>query len=162
MKYFASAAMALLCAAVPARAADDVPITRMATCQDSWLDWSHSDQMQMRKFVEYIRAGYTPHGNDPYILPKANVTIAGMHVSQVFPQSIGMALGFSVSVDVPFDKARAALEKIAGKKLGQCENSDGMKTCALQIAAQRTITAMAVDGQKPEQTLIGCYYYYEK
>lgn len=145
-----------------ALAADDLPITRMATCQDSWLDWSKSDPMQMRRFVEHIRPLFAPHGNDPYIVPRQNVTVASMHVSQVFPQSIGMALGFSVTVDVPFAKARLAVEKIAGKKLGQCETGDGMHTCALQIAAQRTITAMAVDGQKPEQTLIGCYYYYEK
>lgn len=160
MKFFAGAVLALM--VLPAQAADDMTITRMAACQDSWLDWSKADPVQMRKFVEHIRAGFTPHGNDPYMLPKGNVSIAGMHVSQVFPQSIGMALGFSAAVDVPYDKARAALEKIAGKKLGQCESSDGMKTCALQIAEQRTITVMAVDGQKPEQTLIGCYYFYEK
>jgi hypothetical protein len=158
---WAGALIALPLAIVPAHAADDVPITRLATCQDSWLDWK-DDPAKVKAFGDHLRPLFAPHDNDPYWLPKQNVTIASMHVSQVFPQSVGMALGFSATVDVPFEKARTAVEKISGKKLTQCENSDGMKTCGLQIAEKRTITVMAVDGQKPEQTLIGCYYYYEK
>lgn len=134
--------LAVAFASTPVRAADDVPLARMATCQDSWLDWNKTAPAKNAAFAEHFRPLLSPHGNDPYFLPKAKITFAGLNVSQVYPESIGMALGFSVAVDAPFDKARAALEKIAGKKLGHCENSDGMHTCAVQIAEQRTITAM--------------------
>lgn len=160
MKIYLGAVLALL--VFPAQAADDVPLTRMAACQDSWLDWNTKDPAKNAALAAHFRPLLALHGNDPYMVPKAKITFAGMNVSQVFPESIGMALGFSATVDAPFDKARTAVEKIAGKKLDHCEDSDGMQTCALQIAEKRTITVMAVDGQKPEQTLIGCYYYYEK
>jgi hypothetical protein len=161
MKIFSGAAVALLFLASSAQAADDVLITRLLTCQDSWLDWK-DNPAKSKPFVDHVRALFTPHGNDPYMLPKQNVTVAGLHVSQLFPESVGMGLGFSATVDVPFEKGRAALEKMSGKKLGHCEDSDGMNACELQIAEKRNLMAMAVDGQKPEQTLIGCYYYYEK
>lgn len=160
MKILAGAAFAFL--ALPAQAADDVPLTRMATCQDSWLDWNTKDPAKNAAFATHFRSLLVPHGNDPYFLPKAKITFAGLNVSQVFPESVGMGLGFSVTVDAPFDKARAALEHVSGKKLGHCEQGDGMMACQFQIAEKRTIMAMAVDGQKPAQTLIGCYYYYEK
>jgi hypothetical protein len=73
-----------------------------------------------------------------------------------------MAVGFSVTVDAPFDKARAAVEKIVGKKLAHCETGDNMKTCTLQIADQRAVTLMASDPPDKNGTLVGCYYFYEK
>jgi len=43
----------------------------------------------------------------------------------------------------------------------KCEASDGMHSCELDIAPQRTFTLMAADSD-PRHTLVGCYYYYEK
>jgi len=37
-----------------------------------------------------------------------------------------------------------------------------MKTCDLEVAPQRTVSVMAGDTPKTRQTLIGCYYFYEK
>jgi len=158
----AGAAMALSAIVPPVSAADDAGLTRMALCQDSWVEWGKGDPARFKVFAEHIHAAFTPHGNDPYMLPKTNVSVLGLHVAQAFPESIGMGVGFSLTVDAPFDATRKVMEKALGKTLKHCEASDGMKTCELEIAAQRTVTAMAGDDPKSHQTLIGCYYYYEK
>ena len=158
---FAGAAAALFFVLTPALAADDVMLTRLATCQDSWLNWKN-DPVQTKKFIDHIGAEFTPHNNDPYFLPKGNISVLGLHVAQAFPQSVGMGLGFSLTVDAPFDKARKVFEKALGKPLKDCETGEDMRTCGLQIAEQRTVTVMAEDNPKSTQTLVGCYYYYEK
>jgi hypothetical protein len=147
---------------LPAFAADDAGLARMALCRDSWVEWSKNDPARMKTFAEHFRSAFSPHGNDPYVLPKARVSVLGLRVAQAFPESVGMGVGFSLTVDAPFDATRKAMEKALGKKLRHCEASDGMKSCDLQIAPQRTVTLMAGDDPKSRQTLIGCYYFYEK
>ena len=73
-----------------------------------------------------------------------------------------MGVGFSVTVDATFDTARTNLEKALGKPLTKCETSDGMRTCELDIAEKRTLMLMASDDPKASETLVGCYYFYEK
>jgi hypothetical protein len=158
----AGAMLALSIAIVPVRAADDPALERMALCRDSWFDWKTSDPAALKKYVDHIRAGFTPHDNDPYFLPKAKTSILGLNVPQVFPESIGMAVGFSLTVDAPFDKTRKIVEKALGKTLPHCETGDDMKTCALEIAEKRDFTIMSEDSPKATQTLVGCYYFYEK
>ncbi|HEY4941357.1 MAG TPA: hypothetical protein VII56_08000 [Rhizomicrobium sp.] len=149
-------------AVVPAWGADDPGFERMAICQDSWLDWQKNDPARLKVFADRFHAAFSPHDNDPYFLPKANVSVAGLRVVQAYPGSVGMGVGFSLLVDATFDKAKQTLAKQLGKPLVKCDASDGMKTCELQIAEQRTITLMAPDDPKNSQTLIGCYYFYEK
>ena len=160
--YLTAIAVLMFCTIMPVRAADDTGVQRLAICRDSWVDWQKGDPERMQKFATYFRANYIPHNNDPYWLPKSDTAILGLHVSQVFPESIGMAVGFSVTVDARFDKTRAALEKAVGKRLQHCEASDDMKTCDLELAPQRIVTIMAEDSPKAAQTLVGCYYFYEK
>jgi hypothetical protein len=162
MSAIAGATLAVFAAILPAFAADDASLTRMAMCRDSWVEWGKGDPAKFNVFAEHIHAAFSRHGNDPYMLPKVNVSVLGLHVAQVFPQSVGMGVGFSLTVDAAFDKARAAMEEALGKKLAHCEASDGMKTCDLEVAPQRTVTLMAEDNPRSHQTLIGCYYYYEK
>jgi hypothetical protein len=159
---FALASLAAFIVVLPALAADDAGLTRMALCQDSWVEWGKNDPARFKVFAEHIHAAFSPHGNDPYMLPKASVSVLGLHVAQAFPESVGMGVGFSLTVDAPFGSARAAIEKALGKTLQKCEASDGMKNCELEIAPQRTVMLMAEDNPKSRQTLIGCYYYYEK
>ena len=90
------------------------------------------------------------------------MTVAGLHVAQVFPDSVGMGVGFSVGVDATFDQTRRSLEKMLGKPLVKCEVGDNMRSCALEIAEKRTLMVMAEDNAKNGTTLLGCYYYYEK
>jgi hypothetical protein len=101
------------------------------------------------------------HGNDAYAVPVKETSMAGLRIVQAYPGSVGMGVGFSVIVDAGYDKARMVLEHTIGKKLTKCEASDGMHSCELPIAEQRTITLMSADNEK-NRTLVGCYYYYEK
>jgi hypothetical protein len=158
----AGVAIGMFVAIVPAAATDDSGLTRMALCQDSWVEWTKKEPETFVPFRNRFMAQFTRHENDPYWLPKASTSVLGMHVAQAFPQSVGMGVGFSLTVDAPFDKARATMEKALGKKLQHCETGDNMKTCEVEVAPQRTVMAMAEDNPKSRQTLIGCYYFYEK
>lgn len=149
----------LLC---PALAADDDALARMALCKDSWVDWSKSDPAKMKAFADRFRAQFSPHGNDPFGLPRANVLVMGLRIAQAFPDSVGMGVGFSLKVDATFDDARKAMEKALGKKLRKCETGESMRTCGLEIAPQRTVMLMGEDKPGASDTLIGCYYFYEK
>ncbi|MGH6872608.1 MAG: hypothetical protein ACREHE_13990 [Rhizomicrobium sp.] len=154
------AALALLLAAPPASAAEDAGLARLALCRDSWLDWK-TDPARIKTFGDRFHGAFTRNGNDPYFVPKSDVSVAGLRVLEAFPDSVGMGVGFSLLVDAPFGKARAIVEHELGKPLGKCDASDGMHACELDIADKRTVTLMAQDNM-PGKTLVGCYYYYEK
>ena len=156
------AAVTLIVLLHPAMAADDEALTRMALCRDSWMDWQKSDPPKMKAFVDEFRAQFVPHENDAYMLPKTNLSVLGLRVLRAFPESVGMAVGFSLSVDATFDDARKAVEKTLGKPLEHCEAGDGMRMCGLKLAEQRTVTLEAGDKPTAHDTLIGCYYFYEK
>jgi hypothetical protein len=158
----AGAFIALLFVIAPASAADDPDIQSLATCKESWLDWSKSGPERWNNFGNRFRAEFSRHENDPSWLPKTDKSILGLHISQAFPDSVGMGVGFSVVVDAPFDKARKVFEKELRKTLQKCEASDNMRSCELDIAEKRTFTLMAEDNPKAAKTLVGCYYYYEK
>lgn len=155
-------AVVFSCMMTPVRAADDLVLQRLALCQDSWIDWQKTNPAQMQKFATYFRGNFTPHGNDPYWLPKSDISILGLPVLQVFPESVGMGVGFSVNVAAPFGKARATMEKAVGKRFVHCESGEGMKSCELPIAEKRTAMIMASDPPDKNGTLVGCYYFYEK
>ena len=146
---------------VPAGAAEDGALLRMAACQDSWADWTKSDPDKLKALGDHFRAGYAPHGNDAYFVPKAKTSIAGLNIAQVFPGSVGMGVGLSILVDATFDKAKATFEGVLKKKVTKCEASEGTHDCELAIAEKRTFMLMTADNDKGH-TLAGCYYYYEK
>jgi len=100
-----------LVAVTPVRAADNLTIERLATCQDSWLDWKNSDPVRLKKFAESFQSDFLQKEKDPFFVPKSNQTVAGLPVAQVFPESIGMAVGFSVVVDANFDRTKTSLAK---------------------------------------------------
>lgn len=161
IRFFAGTAIAAAFAIWPALAADDTSLARLATCQDSWLVWSKSDPPQMKRLGERFRSEFVRKNNDPFFVPKADTSIMGLRIVQAFPESVGMGVGFSVILDASFDKTRKTFEEFFHKPLQGCEASDGMHTCELDIAEQRTFTVMAQDDVK-SRTLVGCYYYYEK
>jgi len=162
MKIAASIGVLFLLAIVPARAAEDESLARMAMCKDSWFDMQTKDPAQLQKFGAHLRSEFSQHGDDAFVVPNASVSIAGLPVSQLFPNSVGMGVGFSVTVDAPFDQARRTIEKAFGKPLAKCETGDGMRSCASQVAEKRTLMLMAEDDPKAAKTLVGCYYFYEK
>jgi hypothetical protein len=152
-----------LVAIAPAQATDNLGIERLATCQDSWLDWKSGDPAQLKKFAGSFQADFLRKESDPFFVPKSSQTVAGLPVAQVFPESVGMAVGFSVVVNATFDKTKSSIEKKIGKSIKKCEPpSDNMRTCGLEIAEKKTIMLMAEDNPKSTTTLLGCYYFYEK
>jgi hypothetical protein len=161
IRYLTGVVIGLALALGPVRAAEDAGALRLATCQDSWLDWQKSAPDKLKALGEHFDTAFKRHGNDAYAVPVKETSIAGLRIVQAFPGSIGMGVGFSLLVDAGYDKTRAVMEHLLGKKLAKCEASDGMHSCELPIAAQRTFTLMAADNDK-NHTLVGCYYYYEK
>jgi hypothetical protein len=152
-----------LVAVTPACAADNLSIERLATCQDSWLDWKKSDSVQLKKFAESFQSDFSRKEEDPFFVPKSNQTVAGLPVVQVFPDSIGMAVGFSLVVNSNFDTTKTSLAKKIGKSFSKCEPpSDNMRTCELEIGEKKTILLMAEDNVKSKTTLLGCCYFYAK
>jgi hypothetical protein len=153
----------MLVAAAAARAADNLGIERMAICQDSWLDWQSSNPAQLAKFIEDFRSAFLQKKDtDAFLVPKSSQTVVGLPVAQVFPESVGMAVGFSVVVTANLDKTKATLERKIGKAL-KCERpSDNMRTCNLELAEKKTIVLMAEDNPKSMTALFGCYYLYVK
>lgn len=141
--------------------ADTAIIERLATCQDSWLDWK-DNPVKMQPLADTFNASFKE--KDRKWIPTSKVLVAGLPVVQAFPENVGMGVGFSVIVDAPFERARAGVEKIIGKPFKKCDSGEGMRTCELELAPKRTVTLLAPEaGSKaPNQTLVGCYYYYEK
>jgi hypothetical protein len=154
--------LVVLSAATSAWGADDAGLERMAICKDSWHDWQKDDPAKLKILGDHIRTGFAPKEGEPFLVPKSPVTIAGMRVSQLFPDSVGMGVGFSLTVDAPFDEARRRIAAAVGKPLAKCAASDDMRACELKISDIRTVTLMAEDSAKSTTTLVGCYYFYEK
>ena len=146
-----------------AQAADNTPIERLATCQDSWFEWQKNDPPRLQAFVAAFKAGFERKANDAFFVPKSPQSLAGLPIAQAFPQSVGMGVGFSVVVDAGFDKTKAAVEKKIGRPISHCEPpSDNMRTCELQLGDKKTVTLLAEDKPTATRTLVGCYYFYEK
>ena len=155
-------ALVFACALVPttAGAADNL-LDRLVTCQDSWYE-GKDNPAQMKQLAETFNNSFKQQDRDPAFLPKAKVQVLGLSVVRAYPESVGMGVGFSIVVDAPFEKAKAALEKAAGKALAMCDSGDGMRSCELEIAPKRSLVVMSGENGKSKSTLIGCYYFYEK
>ena len=145
---------------MPARAADNL-IERLATCQDSWMDWK-DNPAQMKALGDAVTTSFTRKPEGGAWSAKGPVMVIGLPVSEAYPQTVGMGVGFSVTVDATFDTTREHLQKAVNKSLTHCETSDGMRTCDLELAPKRTLMLMAEASGKSKATLLGCYYLYEK
>jgi hypothetical protein len=145
----------------PVRGAADELLDQLATCRVSWLDFKN-DPEQAKKFADAIQSGFVQKPRSPAWTPKKSVTVVGLPVVEIFPESVGMGVGFSVTVEANFDKARAHLEKAAGKTLKDCESDEGMRSCGLEIGDKRTLMLMAGENGKSKTSLLGCYYFYAR
>ena len=154
--------LSLLALAMPAWGASEPRVEDLALCRDSWLDWKSTDPSKLESFGAFLRSDFSHDDNDAFFTPKSAMTIDGLNITQVVPGSLGMGLGFSVVVDAPFDATRQVLERELGMPLLGCESDEGMRTCELSIAEQRTVVLVSGDPPNDTTTLVGCYYYYEK
>lgn len=158
----AGSMLALLVAAAPASGAGDPRIERFALCRDSWLDLEKSDPAALDDFGAYLASAFTRDSEGGHLIPKAPMSVDGLEITQLFPSSLGMGLGFSVLVNASFDAARQAVERDLGKPLQECQAGEGMQTCELPVAEQRTVILVSEGPPNDATTLVGCYYYYEK
>ncbi len=155
----ALASFCLIPFGLPAQTATDPNLERLATCQDSWLDWK-DDPTHVAKFADGLHASFTEKDSG-YLVPKTKTTVFGLPVAGIYPQSIGMGVGFSVIVASDFATAQKAVEKAVGRKL-KCEpDSDNMHGCQSELGPKKTVTVMSNTDDK-KTVLIGCYYFYEK
>jgi hypothetical protein len=141
-------------------AADDMR-ARLATCQDSWLDWN-SDPARSQKFADAFVGDFVRTGKDGAWNPKSKQSLLGLPIKQAFPENVGMAVGFSAVVTASFEASVAAFEKALGKKLKDCDDSEGMRMCGLELEPKRTVMVMSVGKPPSQETLVGCYYFYAK
>ena len=166
MKFAASASVLAICLPVlflatsPAHAGAGPSIERLVSCQDSWLDWK-DDDARTAKFAENLLVDYVPNQDEGYLAPKDTRTLFGLPVARVYPDSIGMAVGFSVVVDAGLDATRRAMEKALGKPFKCDDKSDEMQGCQFARGPKKTVTLMS-DEANTRSTLVGCYYFYAK
>jgi hypothetical protein len=160
MKLAPLLALASLVAIQPAKPVETA-VERLATCQDSWREWK-DNPAESKRVGELFTNTFVQSGKDGSFAPKEKVQVVGLPVMLVYPESVGMGVGFSVVLDAAFDTARESLEKTLGKKLTDCEVSDGMRTCGLELEKEKTITLMAGEHDTKRRTLLGCYYFYAK
>ncbi len=113
-------------------AGGDTGFARMATCQDSWLDWKTSDPAKLQAFAAMIGSGYTQGegANGQFLVPKTPQTVVGLRVTQVFPEKRRpWGVGFSVTVWMRRSTRRATSGPMtfARQEARQsCETGDGM------------------------------------
>ncbi|MGN6827637.1 hypothetical protein [Paucibacter sp. M5-1] len=141
--------------------ADDAQLARLAVCADSWYEWNQQEPQRMRGFAQAFQARFTQVPKEPAFDPKAPLTVLGLPVLQAFPGSVGMGLGFSLSVRAGFAEARQAMEKQLGRAM-QCERSDGAMACELKLGEKKTAMLIApLQANDRQPTLLGCYYFYQ-
>lgn len=153
-----AAALAAL-ATTAARAADDAQLQRLALCQDSWLDWQNDDA-RMARLVNNFESGFT-RGAQGAFTPRSPLSVLGHPVTAVYPQSVGMGVGFSLVVQAGFAESRVAIEKQLGKPMA-CSTSDGVRSCEAEIGARRTAVLMTGQNGLAKTSLLGCYYFYQQ
>jgi hypothetical protein len=83
-------------------------------------------------------------------------------VLEITPQSVGMGLGFAVTLKLAHGAAQAAFERALGQSLERCENGDGMRSCERKLAPQRSAVMMSPLSKPERGTLVGCYYFYQQ
>ncbi len=142
-----------------ASAAEDATIDRLATCQDSWYEWKE-DRARMTQLVSMVEASFKRSEQGAGFMPKRATATMGLPVEQLFPQSVGMGVGFSAIVHADFAEARRTFEQRLGRKM-TCTMSEGTPACELELGPKKTAVLMT-DDPRSKRTLLGCYYFYEK
>ena len=147
-------------AAATEQTAAEPSLESLVTCKESWLDWKENPA-RGEKFGASLHAGYTVQKDGGYLVPKAKTTLFGLTVTQVYPESVGMGVGFSVAVAGNFEASKKAVEKAVGKPL-KCEaDSDEVHACQAELGPKKTVM-VASNSADSKSILIGCYYFYEK
>lgn len=156
-----SVVLGLCCVISQANADDNKSILELATCQQSWLDW-RQEHARIKGFSAMLNANFKFNERENYFYPLRDATFLGHKISRVYPDTVGMGVGFSVVVDAGIDAIKPSFEKAVGKQFGSCSKEEGALSCELRIGEKKTVFLMETGREPTPQTLAGCYYYYEK
>jgi hypothetical protein len=140
-------------------AADDETLVSLATCQESWTDWKQ-DPARGRAFRQKLESAFRAQDREPFYLPLRPITLLVQPVARIYPDSVGMGVGFSVLASASFEAVKASMERQMGKPFDQCGTADGAKSCERKLSAKRTVILMEAGPPRTPQTLFGCYYFY--
>ncbi|MEO8367497.1 MAG: hypothetical protein ABI538_14990 [Pseudoxanthomonas sp.] len=140
--------------------AEDASLGKLATCQDSWFDWKDDDR-RMGQYIDRFKTNYTRLEEEPAFLPKVPREVLGFPLIKVYPQSVGMGVGFSLQLGGQFAKIRSQVQNRLGRPL-ECSSSDGMTSCEAGLGENKTVTLTVFGDGAEAANLLGCYYYYEK
>lgn len=157
---------ALLVAAAVSSAAYGLPaaeagyLGQLATCQESWFDWK-DDERRMGQYVDRLNANFVSSEEEPAFFPKTPGKVLGFPLVKVYPQSVGMAVGFSLQLGGQLGDIQTEVEKKLGKGL-ECLPSDGMTSCAVELGDKKTVLLTGYGEGAEAVNLLGCYYFYEK
>lgn len=143
-----------------ANEADEPFFETLATCQDSWFDWK-DDLQRMGQYGDRLTANFVRIEEEPAFVPKHPGTVLGFPLVKVYPQSIGMGVGFSVQLSGQLAEIRSEVENRLGQPL-ECSPSDGMTSCAVELGEKKTVLLTGYGEGADAANLLGCYYFYEK
>jgi len=155
----AGAVLASLLLLSTVHAADDPTLVSLATCQESWTDWKQ-DPGRGRTFRIKFESEFRAQDREPFYLPIRPTTLLGQPVTRIYPDSVGMGVGFSVVASASFEAVKASMERHMGKPFDRCEVAEGAKSCERKLAKDRTVVLMEAGRGNNPQTLFGCYYFY--
>jgi len=143
-----------------ARMADDAQLQRLALCQDSWLDWK-DDAVRMSRLANCFETRFDRSASDAVFTPRLPTKMLGWSVSQVYPQSVGMGVGFALTVNADRARARAEIEEQLRRPM-TCATTDGVRSCEVPLASGRTAVLMAEQNGRAPSSLVGCDYFYQQ
>lgn len=144
----------------PGNGTDETYLVELATCQQSWFDWK-DDDLRMSQYLDRLNADFTRIEEEAAFLPKGPAKVLGFPLVKLYPQSIGMGVGFSLELGGQFAKIRNEVENRLGKPL-ECSASGGMTSCAVELGEKKTVMLTAFGEGADAVNLLGCYYFYEK
>ena len=151
----------LLTPLAAAQATNDSETLQLATCKQSWLDFKN-DPAKSERFVASLKSNFKANGRDGSFVPLKPMTVLGHDVFQLYPESVGMAVGYSIIVNAGFDAVKSSLEKLMGKPFESCQSASEGKSCERQIGEKKTVMLMEGSRGNNPKTLFGCYYFYAK
>jgi hypothetical protein len=144
----------------PAQAAAELSLERLASCADSWMDWKNDTGMA-EQFRNYVLSRFEQEPRSSGWLPRRPVSVFGLSVVRAYPQSVGMGVGFSLEVRGAPADVRRAMEGAIGRPL-QCERAEGALSCEAKVADRRSALVVAADQGRGQNSLIGCFYFYQQ
>lgn len=157
--FLAAAAMSSAAAASRDTDPEEHFLGQMATCQQSWFEWK-DDDARMTQYMDRFTARFAAIEDEPAYLPKAALQTLGFPVIKVYPQSVGMGVGFSLQLAGQTDAIRREVEQRIGHPL-ECSTEDGMTSCGTELGENKTLVLMTSGAGVDAVHQLGCFYLYQ-